>query len=466
MLFALLCAAALCTAAQEPVRVNAALTLPRISVGSTTELQITIESRGAASVEIRPPSLSSQLQMIGSSDFTQTQISVPGGRTTVHRRKIVLMPRAEGVYRIPPVTVIVNGARYRTAPLDLIVRARSAGADRPSSFSSSLRVSLHPDTVFVGQQVLLHAAVTFSEDTRTRQSRPATFDPPAPTGFWIQDVPDPITINLNVREGRTVETQPYRRAYFPLTAGEFHFPPARLHYEVRRGMLYAPEARELVSDSARLVVLPLPDAGKPASFSGAVGRLAMNVVAEPARVRAGDALVFSVQLQGIGNVKALPAPRLPELEWGEVFPPSQESTVEVADDQVGGLKRFRWVIVPREEGTLAIPPIEYSVFDPELRAYVTLRSDAQRIDVTPAVEAAADTTPRAVRGTPRTDPLRWVTSPAFLALQAAPLLLLLGAVRVKRRRARPPGPRQEAARLRRAVELLDAGSPTFLGDLE
>lgn len=467
-LVALLCAAALC-AVQDPVRVSAALTQSRITVGATTTLQITVETRGAAPDDIRTPPLARELQVLGTSDMSQMQISVPGGRSRITRRDVVLVARAEGVYRIPPITVIVEGATYRTAPLDLIVRAASprAGATAPTSSASSLRVSLQPDTVFVGQQVLLHAEVTFSEDMRARQSRPATFDPPAPTGFWIQDVPDPITVALRVREGRTVETQTYRRAYFPLTAGEFHFPPARLHYEVRRGFLYAPESRELVSDSARLLVLPLPAEGRPHSFTGAVGRLALSMRVQPAVVRAGEAVVLSVELQGIGNVKALPEPQLPELPAADVFPPSQESTVDVAADRVGGTKRFRWVIVPHAPGELSIPPIEYTVFDPELRTYVTLRSDAYDITVAPAgMDPASDTTLHGLRTAPATEPLRWLTTPAFLTLQAVPLLLLMGALHVRRRRSLPPGPGREAARIQRALEQIDAQSPAFLSDLE
>jgi hypothetical protein len=470
MIAALLCATLLCAGAQDPVRVTAGLSAGRINVGGTTTLQVTVETRGSAPDEIRLPALSRDLEILGTSDYTQTQITVPGGRTRVTRREIVIIARGSGIYRIPPVIVRVAGVTYRTDPLDLIVRSSGAPGivDRARS-SSTLEVQLSADTVYVGEQVLLRAEATFAEEMRTRQSRPATFDPPAPTGFWIQDLPDPISVTLRTREGRTVETQTYRRAYFPLAPGSYRFPPARLHYEVRRGFLYAPETRELVSDSVPIVVLPVPRAGRPDAYTGAVGTLSMQVSVAPERVRAGDPVVLTVDVAGVGNVKALPEPRLPELPDVELFPPNQDSEVEVSQDRVGGSKRFRWMLVPEEPGALVIPPIEYGVFDPELKAYIVLRSDTLRVDVDPAVVAApTDTALRPLRTRSGTAPLQWVRTPAFAAVQAIPLLLLAAAVGVRRRRERPPGPRDHARELARRLDELRTAQPssTLLSELE
>jgi hypothetical protein len=470
MVVALLCATLLCGAAQDPVRVTATLSAGRINVGGTTTLQVTVETRGAAPEEIRLPALSRDLEILGTSDYTQTQITVPGGRTRATRREVVIVARGAGVYRIPPVTVRVAGMTYRTDPLDLIVRSGAApGAVERSEPTSSLDVALSADTVYVGEQVLLRAEATFAEDMRTRQSRPATFDPPAPTGFWIQDLPDPISVTLRSREGRTVETQTYRRAYFPLGPGSYRFPPARLHYEVRRGFLYAPETRELVSDSAPIVVLPVPADGRPAAYTGAVGTLSLHASVAPTRLQAGEPTVVTVDIEGIGNVKALPEPRLPALPGVEVFPPNQESRVDVNQDRVGGMKRFRWMLVPEEPGLLVIPPIEYGVFDPELRAYVVLRSDSLRIDVAAAAIAApTDTALRPLRTRRGAGRLQWVRTPAFAAVQIVPLLLLAAAVGVRRRRERPPGPRDIARGLMQSLEELrtEGVSSGLLSELE
>jgi hypothetical protein len=445
---------ALIATPQDPVRVTADLSASQVEVGMATTLRITIETGGAAPTDIRIPALAAELEVVGTSDFTQTQIAIPGGRTRATRREVTIVPRAPGAYRIPPVTVIVEGRTYRTASLNLIVLAgappRTPGGR--ASAVTSLHMWVNPDTVFVGQQLTVYAEATFAEDTRSRQARPASFDPPSPAGFWVQDIDNPVTVALRVREGRTIETQTFRRILFPLDAGQYTIPPAHLHYEVRRGFLLAPETRRVTSDSARVVVLPLPDGGRPAAFAGAVGRLAIRASVAQERIVIGQEAVLTMEVTGVGHVKALPEPRLPELRDVEVLGPTQESTAETVNGMAAGVKRFQWVIVPQLPGVVTIPPVEYGYFDPELRQYVVVSTDTMRVEAVPFAAAdQEDTALRPIRTEPGRDRSAWVRSPIFAALQAVPLLLVFAAAGVRRRRARPPGPWQHHRRIR--VEL-------------
>jgi tetratricopeptide (TPR) repeat protein len=450
---------------QDPVQVSASLTRDRITVGEASTLQVTVNSRGGSVDQIRTPALPPELDVLGTSDFSQTQISVPGGRSRVTRRDILLSSRTPGVYRIPAITVDVDGTSYRTNPLTLVVSAGSGYSASPlplrpsgAPATSSLTVAVSPDTVYVGQQVLLRAEVTFSDDVRTRQSRPASFDPPAPAGFWVQELPDPVTVVVRVRDGRPVESQTYRRAYFPLNAGEFVFPPAHLYYDVRRGFLSPPESRRLSSDSTRLVVLPLPHEGRPENFGGAVGRLEVRASLRPQRIAVGEATVLEVELQGHGNVKGLPEPVLPRLAAAEVFTPSQESQVEVVSERVGGTKRFRWVVVPQQPGELLVPPIEYSYFDPELEQYVRLQTEPLELVAEPRPgdlpRVSADTALRPLRTGRGGEPAAWALSPLFAAAQLLPLLFVAAVLAVRRQRHRPAGPREHERRIREGLASL------------
>jgi hypothetical protein len=443
--------------AQDP-QVSAALSRDQVAVGETTVLTIMVEGH-SGTAQLRVPPVPAGLMVVGTSDFSQYQLSAPGRRVRRTRREIGITAQAPGVYRIEPGTVQVDGRLHRIPAVRLTVSGSAAparGGDeyREAATTTALRLDVAPDTVYVGQQLMLNAEVIFAEDSRSRQSRPASFEPPAPAGFWVQDLPDPVSVSLRVREGRTVETQSYRRAYFPLGSGEFWFPPAHLHYDLRRGFLQPPESRRVSSDSVRVVVRPLPPQ-RPSSFHGAVGRFGMTASLAPERIAVGEAAVLVVEVSGRGNVRALPEPRLPAVDGLEVYAPSQESTVDVLRDEVGGRKRFRWMIVPERAGTFTIPPIQYSYFDPELRVFVTLES-APLILETRAVAAAeaADTLLRPLRESRADAYLAWTRTPAFAALQLAPLLLVGAVAAVRRQRRRPPGPRAHARRLRRAVTAL------------
>jgi hypothetical protein len=471
-LLLLLCALCQAAGTQDPVRATAALSASRITVGVSTTLHITVETRGDAPDDIRMPTLSPDLEVLGTGDYSQIQISVPGGRTRVIRRDVILSARRPGIYRIPPVQVRVGGNVYFTTPLELIVDdapLRPSGGDAFSTIGPRLTLWLQPDTVYVGQQVLMQVEAVFSDEMRLRQTRPPSFDPPSPNGFWVQDLPNPVVVSLRVVDGRTVEMQTFRRAYFPLSAGRFVFPRARLHYELRRGFLYAPESRQIESDSATLLVQPLPQAGRPARFSGAVGSFALRAGLAPRRVNLGDAATLELVIEGSGNVKALPEPRLPELAGVEVFSPSQDSRVDVQNVRIGGMKRFRWVVVPERAGTLVIPPIEYAFFDPAERKYQVLRTDTMRLEAVPIVAAAAsDTALRPLRAAERGTPLGWTRTFAYTVLQAMPLLGLVLLAGARHRRERQPTPAELRTRVAQRIEALSAlpADAAFLTELE
>jgi tetratricopeptide (TPR) repeat protein len=123
--------------------------------------------------------------------------------------------------------------------------------------------------------------------------------------------------------------------------------------------------------------------------------------------------------------------------------------------ELGGSKRFEWVIVPGEPGRIAIPPIEYAAFDPVDERYDVLRSDSIILQVTgqslagdPGIEL------RPIRGRRSDGTPAWVLSPAFAFAQVVPLLVLLGAWWSRRDRA-APGLKRVADDRARRLSVLD-----------
>jgi BatD DUF11 like domain len=460
---------------QEPVKVSATLTSTRVRVGETAVLQIHIETQGATPESIELPDLPPALAIASTQDFSQLQISYPGGRSRVIRRDLVLQASAAGQYLIGAVDVTIDGRQYRTRPLTLLVLPARPG-EQPAAGPTDeveLRAWLEPDTAYVGEQVLLHAEALFPQDLRLRQSRPASYDVPTPTNFWAHDLPESLSTGLRAIDGEVYETQTFRRAYFALAPGAYTLPPARLLYEIRRGFLYAPETRELTSDSVRITVLPLPAEGRPASFGGAVGRYEMEASLEPATVAVGDAATLTVEVRGEGNVKALPPPVLPALPNVEVFAPTEDSRSETIDRIVRGVKRFTWVLIPEHAGTVRLPDLEYAYFDPQQRAYVVLAAQPLSLGVTPAggPSGGGGIVLRDIVDAPSSDRFGWTRTSFFAVLQVVPLLALLGALAMRRRtgRRQPSRRQRRAARRSRLGELMGAAGVeadrTLFGDV-
>src|SRR4029077_11262348 len=146
---------------------------------------------------------------------------------------------------------------------------------------------------------------------------------------------------------------------------------------------------EMESEPATFEGKPLPT-NAPPNFSGAVGNFAMTTEAKPKRVQVGDPITVTSTVSGRGNFDRVNAPALEDDQGWHKYPSSSKFK---QDDEVGisGAKTFETVISPNEKKQ-ALPPLDFSYFDPVKEKYVTLRSDAMPISVeggaAPAVVAS------------------------------------------------------------------------------
>lgn len=464
---------------QDPVRVQTGLSRAEIHAGETTVLRVDVETDGARAEIQRLTRLPPGVELVGTRDYDQRQFSLPGGTRRFVTREFILRPRVAGVFRIPAVSATVAGRTYTSASQVLTVTQPPPGLRPPTATGSpdsevALHAWLETDTAYVGEQVTMQAEAMFSNAARLRLRRAPEYEAPSPAGFWIDDLPDRRTATTRIIDGTIYEVQGFRRAFFPLSPGRHVIPPARLEYEMRRGILYAPETFEVLSDSMPLLVLPIPEEGRPAEFTGAVGRFTARGSLEPAEVPAGEAAVLTVEVEGVGNVKALPPPRLPDLPGVEVFPPSEDAETEIREGVVSGRKSFSWVLIPERAGVLELPPIRYAYFDPDAERFGSAGVDGLSLRVAPgAAPAIADARPstlRYLRTEPAADdPLAWVETPWFALLQLVPLLAFAAGWTASRDR---PGVSRRDLRRRRRAALRDlerraAGDdPALLPDLE
>jgi hypothetical protein len=442
---------------QERVRVNAQLSQTTARVGETVVLSITIETAGNPDVDIAMPQLPSQLVIAGTQESTHMQYSIPGGRRRVVTRELILQPASSGTFVIPGIEIEVDGTVHRTRALTLQVSSIAAASPALPSGEAWLRVSLSPETVYVGQQTTLTAEAGFSEDVRLRLTRPPIFDTPSPTGFWVHELPGGVRTQLRQQENRVVEVQTRKVAYFPLSAGRFALKQSRVIVDVRQGFLYAPETREMRSNTARLTVLPLPEKDRPTTFRGAVGRYTMEAAVEPLSVAAGEPVQIKLVVRGVGNVKTIAAPRLPQVLGAEAFAPTEESETTVEGEMVGGTKTFNYVLIPENEGILEIPAIVFSYFDPVARAYRDVRAEPVQVRVLPSGAATGPGVDPATLQPLRTEPsagsLRWVRTPGFLIVQLLPILAIAGLLFMRRRKPRGNPAPGYLARIRETASL-------------
>jgi hypothetical protein len=214
----------------------------------------------------------------------------------------------------------------------------------------------------------------------------------------------------------------------------------------------------LHTDLENLKVLSLPAAGRPADFSGAVGRFDVSSEAAPAQLTAGDPVTLRVKVSGQGNFDRVFSRGLAASAAWKTYPPSAQFAPA---DNAGyaGTKTFEQAVVPLQAGQEKIPALTFSYFDPDARQYVTRTTTPIAIAVAPGSAApavaalpassatspispaanlpASELAPNKVETGDFVSSLRPVLfAPWFVAAQGVPVMALIAGLLIHRRRER------------------------------
>jgi hypothetical protein len=381
-----------------------------------------------------------------------------------------------GRFTIPPFEASIGADRVRSRALPIVVReARGQGSpavftrarvDTSSDMTLRVGAPAAAETVFVGQQATYEVAVFLNQPVRDRLRRNPTFYPPEMQAMLAYDLPAPSATARRRIGSQCFDALVYRRALFPLIAGKVVIPPAQLIYSTglaSTSLFSREESHELQTDSVTIVALDPPITDRPAEFSGAVGDLRIEARVDPARSRVGDAMLFTLRVEGSGNVKLFPRPAL-EIPWAALVAADERVRVDSANPRISGTKEFDWVLTPRVAGEFDVPPTRYSYFDPMRRRYEVAVAPATAVRIDPGTLVVADTGqaegPLAIRTLYTGDAWPPIHShPAFWALMA---LAPLPAIAARARRRAPTQPRAPARDPVQALARVKSDDPVVL----
>lgn len=129
------------------------------------------------------------------------------------------------------------------------------------------------------------------------------------------------------------------------------------------------EEAETSSSPIVVNVLPLPEKGKPADFTGMVGNYSMNIDLDRNDLKVGEAVTLTLTLKGDGTPGTVTDPKLPDFNDFRTVPPETnlEKTVEGA--KVMTVKTTKIFLYPKAQGKFTIPAIAYNWFNPASRRY-------------------------------------------------------------------------------------------------
>jgi len=399
------------------ISVGAGVNPRRAQVGEP--ITLTIEISGAQNAAA--PALANldgfEPRYIGPS----TQISIINGQTTASvQHRYSLVPLREGHFTLGPFTVDYQGKQYQTPALDVDVVAASQPAmqGRAPSAPGSGRAAPPPDTpntralrlaLSVPQQeIYLHQRVPVDVTLYVGAIRVADLQYPAVAadGMSMDKFPEPSQ-HQQMIDGEAFQVVHFQTTITPLRAGQLTLGPATLRLNVlnrRRGGVFgdpffeqffqddpfSTERRplDLRSEPLTLNILPLPEEGKPAGFSGAVGTFALQVTAAPTELNAGDPITVRMAVSGTGSLAEAGPPTISSTDGFRAYEVNSAKSDAGAGGALSVSRTFEQVLIPNAATVRAIPPARFSYFDPQARQYRTLESQPIALVVRPPQQAA------------------------------------------------------------------------------
>jgi hypothetical protein len=449
----------------EGPQIEASVDMDRVSVGEELTYTLRAVSHSPAPMQVTVSPFNG-LELIGRSESTQLALGDASTRTTI--LEIRLRAVRPGRWQVGPAWAVQGRDTVEAAALIVDVVADRAAiaqsvsprlrrlvdaAKPPAAGQPGIDLLVSSDTVRVGEQVDVVTLAWFPRDLRLQLRRPPTLQPPVIDGVWSypQATPSGIVATRSVG-GRWYDLFASHQIVFPLVAGTTGIPRATIKYSLPVAMqFFSQEERYALSSRAEtLTVQPLPSAGRPANFAGAIGSgLRFERRISPASARVGEGIAVELSVSGQGNLALWPAPEVVWPEIGRAYLERVEEHVTSTDGQIGGTKTFRHLLVSDSAGVLVLPAIHYQYFDLATGRYLDIGAPAASIPVVRAGESAATAAmpPALLDG--RTPAIAWRVGHAVpdwvwvLVLAVPPLLAAMRGhltPRVRRRASEvPPG---------------------------
>ena len=389
----------------ERPQLEASVDEDRVSVGEELTYTLRAVSHSPVPMQVTLAPFTG-LEVVARSERTEVGFGAGPIRTTV--LEIRLRAARPGHWQLGPARAVQGRDTVEAGPVIVDVAANRAAtastlsprlrrlldhAAPPPAGQPAVDLLVSTDTVRVGEQVDVVTAAWFPRDLRLQLRRPPTLQPPVIDGVWSfpQTTPSGIAATRQIR-GRWYDLFVAHQVVFPLLPGTMGIPRATLKYSTPIALqFFSQEERFALSSPAEtLVVRPLPDAGRPAAFNGAIGsRLTLERHVDPPTARVGEGLAVELRLTGEGNTALWPNP---DVHWPEdvrAYLERVDEQVSLTEGRVGGTKAFRYLVVPDSVGALALPPVRYAYFDLATDRYQELALAPASVPVASRGETAA-----------------------------------------------------------------------------
>ena len=340
---------------------------------------------------------------------------------------VVLSPKKTGVLIVPGATAKIDGKLMQSNSVKVVVRQSGLSSipdpelerervedeseikpgetiEQKIQANFFLKGHANKTECYVGEPVMVEYKAYSRLNANSQVVRR-----PSLTGFSVIEMVDSYDNRPEVEKigGKPFFTHLIRKAQlFPLQAGTFTLDAAEVESTIyfyrnpdsaisddlqrllERSTVDQPPAFTRVEHKAlikskpfTISVKPLPDAGQPADFSGAVGQYNIALRLIKSELQQGEPGKLQIMISGSGNFPLVTAP---EIEWPagiEVAEPLVKEELNKFAYPLQGGKIFEYNFSSRDTGSFSIPSVEFSYFDPKLKKYITKKSSVAAFQI-------------------------------------------------------------------------------------
>ena len=347
---------------------------------------------------------------------------INGNRSFSKTYTYMLHPKRKGKLAVGAASIFIEGKEYKTKPFtievtDAVSHPRNAQATPPPSnpfsgfpfgFDPFGNEEAQPVQIIepTKEQLFMTAEVS---DRQLYVNQPLTItyriyidarfgiaglekvDEPRYANFWSQQLLEKVQISEVNRNGRPFRCITLKQILlYPQQVGEqqidpfscslvLQLPSNQVDFFGNRS--YITSTRTLQTTATKIKVLPLPEEGKPANFSGAVGHFSLSMNFPTRSLNAGETAEGEVVIAGKGNFKLFDMPKLTFPPALEVYAPKEKEHLTNSASGINGDITHTYTIVPQYKGKFPVPALNFSFFNPDTQQYETLSSENMTIEV-------------------------------------------------------------------------------------
>ena len=374
-------------------------------------LRYTLNRR--SNTEPRVPAIENFEILAGPYRSESSSVQIINGQKTSSQSVIysyTLKADKEGEFTIPGATIKIEGKEYtsNSVKVKVLPEDKTSAAQKGASSSRNRGAQRGFNSTEIESDDLFMVATLNKSNVYEQEAGLLTFKVysavnltslngkiPDLKEFQIQEVELPQNREWDMehykgRNYRCLTWQQY--VLFPQKSGEIEIPSAEYEgtvaiavrsndpFDFFGGTSYVDVKKNLRTPKLKLNVKELP-AGKPAIFSGAVGKFNISSTISGTELKANEAVTLRMVISGTGNMKLIKTPQVTFPEDFEIYDPKVDNKFSLKSTGFSGNKIIEYLAIPRYGGEYTIPAVKFSYFDIESKQYKTIETESYTLNV-------------------------------------------------------------------------------------